>query len=44
MPWLQDTHPELADDYARIYRRAYAPPEVAKRIAGLVRGADGRAA
>jgi DNA repair photolyase len=44
MPWLQDTHPELADDYARIYLRAYAPPEVAKRIAGLVRGADGRAA
>jgi DNA repair photolyase len=44
MPWLEEAHPELVGDYARMYQRAYAPPDVAKRIAGLVRGADGRAA
>jgi DNA repair photolyase len=43
MPWLESYRPELAGEYGRIYRTAYAPAEVRERIAQVVRGARQRA-
>jgi DNA repair photolyase len=39
MPWLTAEHPDLAADYRRLYRGAYAPRDVQDRIAGAVRRA-----
>jgi DNA repair photolyase len=44
MPWLAEARPELVEEYEGVYAKAYAPVEVSKRIAGLVREADADAA
>ncbi|MGN6378509.1 MAG: radical SAM protein, partial [Gaiellales bacterium] len=44
MPWLADARPELVADYEQLYAKAYAPPEVSRRITRLVREADAEAA
>ena len=40
MPWLAEARPELVEEYAGVYAKAYAPTEVSKRIAEMVREAD----
>jgi DNA repair photolyase len=37
LDWLHGTHPELADDYARRYQRAYAPNRERAELAHTVR-------
>ena len=39
MPWLEATHPELADRYVRLYPRGYAPKADQQRIADRVHAA-----
>jgi DNA repair photolyase len=42
MPWLETTYPELIDDYAALYPKAYAPAAESKRVSAMIAEAASR--
>ena len=42
MPWLEAAHPDLVEEYTRLYPRSYAPKKEQERVSGMIRDAADR--
>jgi DNA repair photolyase len=42
MPWLEEAHPELVEEYTRLYPRSYASKAERERVSGMIRDAADR--